>query len=64
MDRCRVSQKQLPTDWLERLPPSMLVDILRSRSRVLGGLATSLGKRDKPLSSEEIVQLEKRPRRF
>ena len=36
---CRVAKKQHPTDWLEKLPQSTLVELLQCRSQVLGGLA-------------------------
>ena len=36
---CRVAKKQHPTDWLEKLPQSTLVELLQRRSQVVGGLA-------------------------
>jgi hypothetical protein len=38
MPVCRVAKKQHPTDWLEKLPQSTLVELLQRRSQVLGGI--------------------------
>jgi hypothetical protein len=60
----RVGQQLPATDWLEKLPPSMLVEIMQLRTRTVGCLASALDKQNKLLSDQDIAQLEKRPRWF
>ena len=57
--------EKLPaTDWLEKLQPSMLVEMMQLRTRILFPNSSYLVERTKPPSNEEIKQLEKRPRHF
>jgi hypothetical protein len=63
---CRVDEKLHPTDWLESLPQSTLVDLMQRRCRYIAAAAVqSLGMKScrkihglKALTTWEITRLE------